>query len=252
MLFALVLVASSLAQVVPVAPASASTGARPTPQKPSALSWAQLSAPQRQALAPLERDWATIDSNRKAKWLDIAARFPKMPTDEQQRVQARMTEWARLTPSERGRARLSFQEAQQLSPQERKARWEAYQSLPEAERKALAAKAAASAASRPQVARASSASLGSVPKQNVAASAPKAGTIQPIAPTFVQARPGATTTLITKSATPPLHQQPGQPKIAARPGQVDRSTMLPRVAAASATPASAGSQAPSPTASAAQ
>jgi hypothetical protein len=59
----------------------------------------------------------------------------------------------------------------------------------------------------------------------MAASAPQ---VKPVAPTIVQAQPGATTTLMTKPALPPAHQHPGQPKIAAKPGQVDRSTLLPQ------------------------
>jgi hypothetical protein len=51
---------------------------------------------------------------------------------------------------------------------------------------------------------------------------------KPVAPTVVQAKPGATTTLMTTTAEPPAHHRPGQPKIAAKPGQVDRSTLLPR------------------------
>ena len=45
---------------------------------------------------------------------------------------------------------------------------------------------------------------------------------------MVQARPGATTTLITNAAVPPAHQLPGQPKIAAKPSQVDNKTLLPK------------------------
>ena len=49
-----------------------------------------------------------------------------------------------------------------------------------------------------------------------------------VAPTVVQAAPGATTTLVTRQASPPVHQQTGMPKIAATPGFVDRSTLLPK------------------------
>jgi hypothetical protein len=49
-----------------------------------------------------------------------------------------------------------------------------------------------------------------------------------VTPTIVQAKPGATTSLMTKPALPPPHQHPGQPKIDAQPGQVNRSTMLPQ------------------------
>jgi len=64
-----------------------------------------------------------------------------MPAEERQRIQERMSEWARMTPEERGRARLQFQEARQISPQQRQARWDAYLALPEEERRALATSA---------------------------------------------------------------------------------------------------------------
>jgi len=49
-----------------------------------------------------------------------------------------------------------------------------------------------------------------------------------VAPTIVQAKPGATTTLMTRRAEPPAHQKPGQPKIAAKPDQVNSQTLLPQ------------------------
>ena len=51
---------------------------------------------------------------------------------------------------------------------------------------------------------------------------------RPVAPSVVQAKPGATTTLITRAPEPPRHQQTGLPKIAATPGFVDKSTLLPQ------------------------
>lgn len=202
--------------------------------------WGALTAQQRSVLAPLQRDWASIDASRKAKWLEVAARFPSLPAAEQQRVQVRMAEWARLTPAERGRARLSFQETKQLSGEQKQQRWEAYQALPDEERKALAARAKpADDRARAPVRPATPLDVAQ-PKQT--ASAPRvaapAALVKPVAPTIVQAKPGATTTLMTKPVAPPAHQLPGQPKIAAKPGQVDRRTLLPQSgpqAAASAT-----------------
>ena len=51
---------------------------------------------------------------------------------------------------------------------------------------------------------------------------------RPVAPSTVQAKPGATTRSIAQPVTPPLHQQPGMPKIAATPGFVDSNTLLPQ------------------------
>lgn len=210
-----------------LAPA-AKVAASAAPQAPAGgPAWASLSTQQRTALAPLARDWASIDTPRKTKWLEVAARFPAMPATDQQRVQERMAEWARMTPTERGRARLSFQESKQFSPEQKQARWEAYKALPDDERRALADRqrprddvarkpaAGAAAANQPKA--------GSTPVHS--ASAPLA---KPVAPTLVQAKPGATTTLMTTPVEPPAHHRPGQPKIAAKAGQVDRTTLLPQ------------------------
>jgi hypothetical protein len=200
--------------------------------------WHTLSAKQREFLAPIEGDWAGMEAGRKAKWLEVVARFPAMPPDEQQRIQQRMRDWARLTPSERANARLTFQESKQIPREEKQARWEAYQALPEDERRALAQRAK-HAADRPSSAPGSQPSVMSaknVPNPAVSASSPL---LRPVSPTVVQAKPGATTTLMTRPVVPPSHQQPGQPKIAAKASEVDRATLLPRSGPQAAAPASA-------------
>lgn len=193
-----------------------------------APSWTVLTSAQKQALAPLEREWGSLDAQRQSKWLAVAAKFPSMPADERARLHARMAEWARLTPTERSRARLQYQDARQLSANERQAKWQAYQALSEDDRHALAQKAkpAARPASAPaQLAAAKPAASGS--KQNVvqATTAPRTGAVSPMAQ---QVRPGATTTPISARALPPTHNQAGLPKIAATPGFVDPSTLLPQ------------------------
>ena len=193
-------------------------------------SWSRLTPQQRSALLPLERDWSSIDAPRKTKWLEVAARFPAMPVADQKRVQERMAEWARMTPSERGRARLSFQESKQFSSEQKQAHWEAYQALPDNERRALADRNQPSAVDKP-------ASAASAKHSRVASTASTSGT-KAVTPTLTQAKPGATTSLMTATIEPPAHHRPGQPKIAAEPGLVDPSTLLPQSgpqAAASAT-----------------
>jgi hypothetical protein len=193
-------------------------------------SWASLTPAQQQALTPLQRDWPSIDANRKQKWLEVAARFPSLPADERLRVQERMAAWARLTPAERADARLQYQQVRQLPAQERQARWQAYQALPEDERLRLArgARPAAKPASAADaLARARAQPEPGTGKRNlvVTSSLPPS---RPVAPTVVQAKPGATTTTMSMRAPPPSHNQPGLPKIAATPGFVDPATLLPR------------------------
>lgn len=193
--------------------------------------WALLTPAQRKALAPLSRDWSGIEAPRRAKWLEVAAKFPSMPKDEQARVQERMAAWARMTPVERSRARLQFQEVKQVPATERQAKWEAYQALPEERRHALAQTAkhnakAASAAS-PGLKSAAATPARSEGKRNlVQVSTPTS--VRAVTPTAQQAKPGATTTAMTARPQLPAHQQAGLPKIAATPGFVDPSTLLPQ------------------------
>lgn len=188
--------------------------------------WSSLSAAQRSALSPLERDWSSIDAARREKWLEVAARFPAMPAQERERVRQRMVEWARMSPTERTHARLQFQQARQISPQDRQARWEAYQALPEERRRELQKRATPSASVAREGDAKGVAATASGAKRNIV-TAPKATAMRPVTPTVVQARPGATTTLMSQPRLPPAHHQAGLPKIAATEGFVDKDTLLP-------------------------
>lgn len=183
--------------------------------------WRDLSASQREALRPLEREWPSIDEARKQKWLEIASRYPSLPPAEQARISARMTQWSTLSPKERGKARQNFEEARQLTPQERQARWEAYQALPPEQRRQLATR-------QPPAARENGRREPPQTKSNLVPNPAYAPPPRPVAPTVMQAAPGATTSLIGKRPAPPSHQQPGLPKITATPGFVDKSTLLPQ------------------------
>lgn len=245
--------------MTPVASAAATPSAAPVASAASASTaksatlpvvaeqgprWASLSQAQRQALEPLQKDWSGIEASRKVKWLEVAARMPSMTPEERDRVRQRMVEWSRLSPAERGRARFNFQEARSMPPEDRQARWEAYQALSDEERRALAAQAKASARPPPTPPGQTKAPE---PKRNtVPEPAPVMQVAKPVAPTVVQARPGATTTLVTRPSSPPAHQQPGLPKIAASEEDVDPVTLLPRRGpqAAKAAVAAAGAAAP--------
>lgn len=225
--FVLVL-ASPVLAAPPAASASAPNAGFAAASRPGGPAWGKLTASQQSVLSPLKGEWAGIDAARKRKWLDIADRFGQLPADEQGRIRERMVEWARLSPEERARARFNFQEAKQLSPQDRQARWEEYLALPEADRMALAARARSPAPG--------------------AASAPSAGAsaskVRPVAPTVVQAQPGATTTSMAPKPARPLAVPPGAPKVAMQPAMVNPTTLLPQTGpqaaasnrAASATP----------------
>ena len=99
--------------------------------------WSELSEAQQKALLPLQTLWPTLDVNRKRKWLAIAQNFSDMSESSQILAQERMREWAALSPLQRSQARLNFAQAKQLSPDEKLAKWEAYQALNEEEKQKL-------------------------------------------------------------------------------------------------------------------
>ena len=103
--------------------------------------WSDLTPAQQQALAPLSTDWDKLDSLRKQKWLALANKFSSMKPEEQQRVQDRMREWAKLTPAQRRAARESYARTKKLNADQKSEKWQQYQNLPEEEKKKLAAEA---------------------------------------------------------------------------------------------------------------
>lgn len=220
-------------------------------------SWAGLSPAQQQILAPLSKDWQQLDLERKKKWLEIAARYPAMPAEQQARMRERMSEWARMTPQQRGQARANFQQAQQVPAQDRQAQWETYKALPKERKDALARQAQtpampASAAATGAKALRSAPLDAQAPKTNIVArTAGGTPAPRPVAPTVVQSGPGATTSLVSAANPPPVHQQSGKPKIEIDPSKVDRSTLLPKPPAkvpdvGAPAPTAAASQAESP------
>ena len=210
-------------------PRAAGAAPAATASREEGVRWQALTPTQREALAPLERDWPGIDAARKQKWIALAARFNTLSPEERARIHERMVEWAKLTPAERGQARLRFEEARQLPVPDRSERWRAYQALPPEQRQELAARAAAASAPRDAASKPVKPARDSKEaKFNVVPNPALAQPPRPVAPTLVQAAPGATTTVITRRPAPPPHQQSGMPKIATTPEFVNRSTLLPK------------------------
>lgn len=143
---------------------------------PTDTAWSTLSLSQQQALATLKPQWSTLAVDRQQKWLLIADRVPRMSLQAQRRVQARMREWAALTPRQQAQARLGYRQAvTRLSASGRDERWRAYQKLPPDQR----------------------------PRQ--------LADLQPqlVPPSSVKVEPGATTVLLTQLTARParaLHQ----------------------------------------------
>ncbi|HVE06872.1 MAG TPA: DUF3106 domain-containing protein [Paraburkholderia sp.] len=154
---ALVAFAATYPRFYPPAHAPAQTapaGAAPAPSKPAApsltvdipglqkadpLAWSRLSAAEHLALAPYAGVWDTFSSERKRKWLKIAARYPKMSPEAQKRLHEQMDEWVRMTPEQRRIARENYQISKNLPRETRQNAWKAYQQLPEEQKEKLAA-----------------------------------------------------------------------------------------------------------------
>jgi len=229
--------ASDPAAQLPPAPAAIVAPPPVDPNPVSAPSWAELSADQRQMLAPLERDWNSLDEPRRRIWLEMAPGFARLPAEERDRLHERMRAWVALSPAERQRARVNFQLAKQsLHASEREARWEAYQALPPEKRQELAEKAVAR---RRQLQTAKPPCLPTAPGANCATTALKAQPksnrvpelkrpqVKSITPSLIQAKPGVTTVLINEERLRPA-LAPGLTKVVADPNLVDPYTLLPR------------------------
>lgn len=149
---------SSTQRKAAAAPKAAAPAEEATPR------WAELQPAQQQALAPLAGTWKTLSEAHKRKWIALSQNYPKMSAEDQARLHSRMSEWAALTPQQRTQARLNFAESKKVAPGDRKAKWEAYQALPEEEKRKLAAGAAATKPPPPPTA----AAVKPVPAQKLA------------------------------------------------------------------------------------
>lgn len=115
-------------------------------------SWVELNAEQRRVLAPLAVEWDKMDGFSRKKWLGIAKRYQSLSAEEQVRMQRRMTDWAKLTPDERKRARDKYKSLQKDPPERKEAvklKWQEYKELPESEKTRLKAEATQKPTARP-------------------------------------------------------------------------------------------------------
>lgn len=127
----------------PRTPASAPTSGKLPASGPA---WSQLTPTQQQALAPLASSWNTgMSEPQKRKWLEISKNYSTLTPQAQATLNSRMNEWVALSPQQRAQARLNFGKtlelSRQLTPEEKKAKWEAYQALSPEEKQKLAATA---------------------------------------------------------------------------------------------------------------
>lgn len=160
----LALPAASNAQPVSPAPKGSTVVAEPralataTPAQPAKIAssqpvkagkplWSELTPMQQQALQPLAGTWGTISEAQRRKWLAVSKNYPSLPPEGQATMHGRMNEWVNLSPLQRAEARLNFATTKELSrkltPEEKLAKWQTYQSLSPDEKQKLAEKASA-------------------------------------------------------------------------------------------------------------
>lgn len=219
-------------------------------------SWASLTPAQKECLAPLQPEWDRLDSALKGKWLEIAARYPKLSQEHQQRLRERMVAWTRMTPAERQKARIGYQHAGELRSEEQasrlQAKWEAYQALSPESRQRLAERAAEKASGHRPGKDDKALQADAAPGKTAASllvPAPSAGLPPPLTlsnsgPTVMLARPGATTVLLTQRPPSALTRATAlggpvgaalggtvRPLRSPREGHLNPQTLLPQPAA---------------------
>ena len=64
---------------------------------------------QQEALAPLSKEWNTLQTLQKQRLINLAKRYPQLNTVQKQRLHNRLEKWSKLTPEQRNRAREKFQ-----------------------------------------------------------------------------------------------------------------------------------------------
>jgi hypothetical protein len=179
--------ATARASGASVAKQSVKLGTRPL--------WSELTEAQRQALAPLSGKWDSVSEAQKRKWLAMSQNYPKMSGAEQAKLHSRMTEWVALSPQQRTQARLNYGNTQQISPDDKKAKWEAYQALPAEEKKKLAAGASKPPPAAVAVKPVSPEKLARVPQPKPVAKPPRiAAGVNQVDQNTLQPQPGAAAT----------------------------------------------------------
>jgi Spy/CpxP family protein refolding chaperone len=123
--------------------AAAASGIAPAAAQSARPTWNELTPAQREALAPLASDWASLDSDRKRKWLEVAAKYPNLSPDGKQKLHERMREFARLSPEQKRTARENFRRAYEVPAEQREATVQKFQELPPDKKRELADRAAA-------------------------------------------------------------------------------------------------------------
>jgi hypothetical protein len=127
----------------PTTPTSTKTDpANPKKTGESKSGWSKLTSQQQKALQPLASSWDGLSAGQQRKWLEVSRNYPSLSAVDKANMHSRMAEWGALSNRERAEARLNFATTNELSHEltaaEKKAKWDAYQSLSAEEKKKLA------------------------------------------------------------------------------------------------------------------
>ncbi|MFA5170190.1 MAG: DUF3106 domain-containing protein [Sulfuriferula sp.] len=87
----------------------------------AAPAWQTLTPVQQKILAPVSDDWASMSNLQRHRLLAIAAKYPQLKPEAQQRFQKRLTTWTSLTKEQRELARQNYKKLKQLPPQKQQA-----------------------------------------------------------------------------------------------------------------------------------
>jgi hypothetical protein len=120
------------------APQPAAPARVAVPKVVAGSDWADLTPAQQAALQPLGPTWGSMSTGQRRKWLALSQNFQHLSPAERSTLHGRMTEWANLSPVQRSQARLNFAQTKQLSTDQKKAEWQAYQALPLEQKQRLA------------------------------------------------------------------------------------------------------------------
>lgn len=133
--FCATLVGPVLAQGTPSASHGKATAI--TEKKPDGT-WEGLKPAQQQILAPLESDWDYMLPDSRKKWIQVANIYPKMSTQDQERLQSRMRSWSNLSQKDRRIARENYLTSLKFPAEKKAEAWYAYQKLSDEQKKKLA------------------------------------------------------------------------------------------------------------------
>jgi hypothetical protein len=120
------------------APSASHGKAAAIPEKKPDGTWEGLKPVQQQILAPLESDWDYMLPDSRKKWIQVANIYPKMSTQDRERLQSRMTSWSNLSQKDRRIARENYLTSLKFPAEKKAEAWYAYQKLSDEQKKKLA------------------------------------------------------------------------------------------------------------------